>query len=116
MVKIRFEPPIHWEDWCSWLLASWLCISPGVLSFGGEAIPTFAAVLTGFLLICTEIVTLSAFRSWEEWANISLGAWLIAAPWILHVSSRAATNNFIIVGALVLGLAVYELSQSEKQA
>ena len=114
MAKVRFEPPIHWEDWCSWLLAIWLCISPGVLSFGGEAVATSAAVFTGFLLICTEIVTLSTFRSWEEWVNVLLGAWLVVAPWILGVASAAAATNFVIVGALVLGLALYELWQNKK--
>jgi SPW repeat-containing protein len=115
MVQVRFDPPVHWEDWCSWLLALWLCISPGVLSFGGEVVATSAAVFTGFLLICTEIVTLSTFRSWEEWANVLLGAWLIAAPWILGVPSAAATINFTVVGVLVAGLALYELRQNEKK-
>ena len=114
MAKVRFEPPIHWEDWCSWLLAIWLCISPGVLSFGHQAVATSAAVFTGFLLICTEIVTLSTFRAWEEWVNVLLGAWLIAAPSILGVSGTAATN-FTIVGLLLIGLALYELWQIKKQ-
>jgi SPW repeat-containing protein len=115
MAKIRIDLPVHWEDWCSWLLAIWLCISPGVLSFGEEAIATYAAVFTGFLLICTEIVTLSTFRSWEEWINVLLGAWLVAAPWVLGVASMAAKTNFTIVGALVVGLALYELWQNEGQ-
>ena len=115
MAQVRFNPPIHWEDWCSWLLAIWLCISPGVLSFGGDGIATSAAVFTGFLLICTEIVTLSTFRPWEEWLNVVLGAWLIAAPWLLHLPSAAVTTNFTIVGILVAGMALYELSQGKRQ-
>jgi len=115
MAKVRFEPPIHWEDWCSWLLAIWLCISPGVLGFGHEAVATSAAVFTGFLLICTEIVTLSTFRVWEEWVNVLLGAWLIAAPSVLGVSSATAATNFTVVGLLVVGLALYELWQIKKQ-
>ena len=116
MAQIRFDPPVHWEDWCSWLLALWLCISPGVLSFGGDGVATSAAVFTGFLLICTEIVTLSTFRPWEEWFNVLLGAWLIAAPWVLGVSNATVTTNFTVVGALVLGLALYELSQNAKKS
>ena len=115
MAKVRFEPPVHWEDWCSWLLAIWLCISPGVLSFGGDGLATSAAVFTGFLLICTEIVTLSSFRPWEEWANVLLGAWLIIAPWVLHLSGAAVIANFTIVGTLVLALALYEISQTNRQ-
>jgi hypothetical protein len=57
MTRVRLNPPVHWESWCSWLLAIWLCISPGLLKFA-----TYAAVLTGFVLICTEIVTISTFR------------------------------------------------------
>jgi SPW repeat-containing protein len=115
MIQMRFNPPIHWEGWCSWLLAIWLCISPGVLSFGGDGLATSAAVFTGFLLICAEIVTLSTFRPWEEWFNVVIGAWLIAAPWVLNLPSAAVTINFTIVGVLVVGLALYELSKGNQQ-
>jgi hypothetical protein len=88
MSGVRLNPPVHWESWCSWLLAIWLCISPGPLTYGDDQIATYAAVLTGFVLICTEIVTISAFRLWEEWINVLL------APWILHFTSSSATINF----------------------
>jgi hypothetical protein len=109
MAAVRFNPQVHWESWCSWLLAIWLCISPGPLEYGGDQIATYAAVLTRFVLICTEIVTISAFRLWEEWINIFIGCWLIAAPWIFHFTSSSATTNFVIVGLLVAILALYEL-------
>ena len=111
MARVRFNPPIHWQSWCSWLLGIWLCISPGPLKFDGEPTATTAAVLTGFILICLEVVTISAFRLWEEWVNVFLGAWLVAAPWILRLSSMTATINFVIMGLLVAALALYELRQ-----
>jgi hypothetical protein len=55
------------------------------------------------------VVTLSAFRAWEEWLNVLLGAWLIAAPSIADIESSAATVNFTVIGVLVLVLALYEL-------
>jgi SPW repeat-containing protein len=109
MTRMRLNPPVHWESWCSWLLAIWLCISPGPLKYGDDQIATYAAVLTGFVLVCTEIVTISTFRLWEEWINVFIGCWLIAAPWILHFTSSLATINFVIVGVLVAILALYEL-------
>jgi len=116
MASARFNPPIHWEAWCSWLLGIWLCISPGLLQFGNEATATYAAVITGVLLICIEIVTVSAFRLWEEWINVVLGAWLIVAPWFLSFYLNiAATANFVIVGAFVMALALYELLQDEQE-
>jgi SPW repeat len=105
----KFRAPEQWEDWCSWVLGIWLCISPWALFFENEPVATAAAVVTGVLLIAIEGVTLTAFHSWEEWMNVLLGAWLIAAPWTLKISSVPAITNFEIVGLLVLALAVYEL-------
>ena len=109
MAKVRFNPPRQWENWCGWLLAIWLCISPGPLGYGDEHTATYAAVLTGIVLICTEMLTISPFRLWEEWINVFVGGWLIAASWLLHVQSSSARINFVVVGALVVALAVYKL-------
>ena len=67
------------------------------------------AVITGVLVILTEMVTLSVYRAWEEWFNVLLGIWLLAAPWILGITILAAMANFIVVGLLVLMLAIYEI-------
>jgi hypothetical protein len=117
MAKVRFNPPLQWENWCGWLLAIWLCISPGPLGFGDDQTATYAAVLTGIVLIVTEMLTISPFRLWEEWMNVLVGCWLIAAPWLLRVHSSSATINFVIVGTLVAALAVYKLwfGVAEKQ-
>lgn len=109
MPAARFTLPSHWEDWCSWGLGIWLCISPWAMRFDLDTNSTRTAVISGFVIILAEAVTLSAFRAWEEWLNVLLGAWLIAAPWIVGMSGFAVAANFVIVGALVLVLAVYEI-------
>jgi len=108
---MRFTPPRQWEDWCSWGLGIWLCISPWALRFDLEPTATRAAVISGLLIILTELVTLSVFRLSEEWINVVLGVWLILAPWTLGVAGTAAVANFVIVGLLVLALAAYEIWQ-----
>ena len=108
---MRFTLPRQWEDWCSWGLGIWLCISPWALQFDLEPTATRAAVVSGLLIILTELVTLSLFRLSEEWINVVLGVWLVVAPWILAVTGAAAVANFVIVGLLVLVLAVYEIWQ-----
>ena len=113
MPAAQFTPPRQWEDWLSWGLGIWLCISPWALHFDLQPTATRTAVITGFVLILVEAVTLSVFRAWEEWLNIAIGIWLIAAPWVIPVGGAAVTANFIIVGALVLALALYELQQNE---
>ena len=65
--------------------------------------------LAGFLLILSEVVTLSAFRPWEEWVNIALGAWLIVSPFILKAAALTPKADFVLVGLAVVALAFYEL-------
>jgi len=115
MPAAQFTPPRQWEDWLSWALGIWLCISPWTLRFDLDPTATRAAVITGFVLILVEAVTLSVFRAWEEWINVVIGLWLIAAPWVLPITGTAVTANFVIVGALVLALALYELQQGTEQ-
>ena len=105
----KVEPPRHWQDWASWGLALWLLISPWAVDFSFEAPATRDAVIVGALLLALEVVTLSAFRRWEEWANVLIGAWLVLSPFILPVASGGARVNFILVGGVVMVLALYEL-------
>ena len=99
--------PKHWEDWVGFALGVWLFVSPWVLDYGEMAV-TQSAVVVGFLLIVLEFVELSAFRAWEEWVNVLLGAWLIVSPWLLGGAGLPAAT-LIIVGVLVVALALYEI-------
>src|SRR5260221_14458511 len=106
-----FSLPKHWEDWLDLALGGLLCASPWVFQFAdGDMLATQNAFLVGVLLIVTETVVLSAFRPWEGWINVGLGAWLVVSPWVLNVSPVATVAaHFVIVGLLVLGLAFYEI-------
>jgi SPW repeat len=113
MAQSAFSFPKQWEDWTSWLLGLWLLLSPWTLFFDNEPRAMENALAVGALVIIAEIVELSIFRDWEEWINIGLGAWLAISPWALGIASGAARWNFVIVGVLVLGLALYELREMQ---
>ncbi len=104
-----FSLPKQWEDWCSWLLGIWLCISPWALRFDFDSTATRTAVISGLLIIAVESITLSVFRIWEEWINVILGAWLLVCSWILGIGAVSVRANFVIVGVLVAALAIYEI-------
>ena len=104
-----FTPPKQWEDWVNLVLGVWLCASPWVVQFSNVTTATQNAFVVGVLLILTEIVTLSAFRVWEEWVTVVLGAWLVISPWVLGIAALVPTANFVIVGLIVLALALYEI-------
>jgi SPW repeat len=112
-MRAEVSLPKQWEDWASWVLGIWLCLSPWALQFDLDRVPTRNAVIVGFLIILAEVVTLSVFRPWEEWINVVLGAWLVISPWVLGIASTAAKANFIIVGVLVIALALYEMRSVE---
>jgi len=67
------------------------------------------AFLVGELLVIDEIGTLDAFRVWEEWINVAIGAWLIVSPWVLGITAPVPMANFVVVGFLVLVLALYQI-------
>ena len=107
MEAVQFSLPKHWEDWCNWLLGIWLCISPWALRYDLDQTATQTAVISGILIILTELMTLSVFRSWEEWINVALGVWLIICPSILGISASAGRTNFVVVGVLIMALTFY---------
>ena len=115
MAAVEFSLPKQWEDWCTWLLGMWLCISPWALRFDADSAATQAAVISGLLIILTELLTLSVFQSWEEWANVILGAWLIICSWILGISAWAVRTNFAVVGGLIMALALYEVWDARRK-
>jgi hypothetical protein len=116
MAVPQFSIPKQWEDWSTWLLGIWLCISPWTLRFDLEPTATKVAVVTVILIILAGLLTLSVYRAWEEWINAILGAWLIISLWILDISSSTVTINFVVVGLLVLALAFYEIWEAQHQS
>lgn len=116
MATVTFTPPRQWEDWVSWALGFWLLLSPWILGYANESSATGNATLVGFLLILTEVVTLSAFEPWEEWVNIALGCWLVVSGWVLGPVSTAPKINFVVVGLMVIALAAFELWHMQRLA
>jgi hypothetical protein len=109
MANAPLSFPKQWQDWSSWALGIWLLLSPWTLFFEFEPTAMHNALVIGTLIIVAEVVELSIFRDWEEWINVGLGIWLLISPWALGIASSAARLNFVIVGALVVALALYEI-------
>ena len=116
MAEAQFSLPKQWEDWCNWLLGIWLCLSPWLLGFDLEPTATQTAVISGFVIILAELLTLSVYRDWEEWINVILGAWLVMCSWVLGICSSAVAVNFVVVGLLVLALAFHKIWDAIRRA
>jgi len=63
----------------------------------------------GAAVIALSIAGVMAFSDWEEWLKAGLGAWLIAAPWLLGFVHTSAMHVSIAIGIVVSFLSLLEL-------
>lgn len=47
-------------------------------------------------------------KRWQDWVNLSLGAWLFVSPWVLgfDMEAKAAWNSYLLGAAIVIFAAV----------
>ncbi|NTH16455.1 SPW repeat protein [Agrobacterium rhizogenes] len=96
------------QDWASLLLAACLFTSPWIFGFTAELMPSWNAWIVAALLCMFAIAALSVFVEWEEWANLVIGLWLIASPWLLGFAANASamwTN--IVLGVLIVAASLW---------
>jgi hypothetical protein len=94
------------QDWVNVVLAVCVFISPWVIGFTAESVPTWNAWIVGLLLGALSFAAISAFAEWEEWVNLVLGLWLAASPWLLGFTA----NVNVMWTNVVLGLLVAVVS------
>src|SRR5688572_1682997 len=41
-------------------------------------------------------------RRWQDWANLVLGAWVFASPWVLNYAGTAALNAYVMGAGIVV--------------
>lgn len=99
----------RWQDWLNLLLGAWLFASPWVLKYADEGSPAARnAWLLGPAIIVVAALAIYLPRAWEEVVNFVLGAWGIAAPWVLGFAAhQEAMTNTVVVGAVVAVLALW---------
>ncbi len=65
--------------------------------------------ISAVAILAISLAAIVAYASWEEWANLAFGIWLIASPWILGFAHFRAMHFAVGIGALVAFMAVLEL-------
>lgn len=93
---------IPWNLGLSALLGGWLMFAPSVFRTTGAAADSDH--LVGALIVTFAVIAWAEVSRATRWLNISLGAWLIAAPWLLSGGNTAALWNNVVVGAAVIVL------------
>jgi hypothetical protein len=74
---------------------------------GGTAVVDLRA--SGAAIALLSLVAMFAYASWQEWANLLLGIWLIVSPWLLGFAHTSAMHYSIGVGLAVAFFSALEL-------
>ena len=100
----------QWPDWTNMALGLWLTVAPFSMQHAETDSAGWNAYVIGLLIAIISIGALSSFQIWKEWANSTLGFWLIISPWILGFNSDlAASWNHAIVGLLVVVFSSWQI-------
>jgi uncharacterized membrane protein len=120
-----------WTHFVNLVLGLWLVTSPFALGYLGEHAPdpgvlrvmterdlpsfemrnwlmTWSDVASGGLIILFSLLSLSPKRRfpWAQWANATVGFWLLMAPLVFWTPLPSAYLNDTLVGALVISFSV----------
>jgi SPW repeat len=102
----------HWEDWFSVGAGVLIMISPWVAGGTNSDTVVTNAFMIGLGVVAVAILELTELDRWEEWLEMLLGLWLIAAPWILGYSDISSlTAMHVALGVFVALLACLTLWQ-----
>lgn len=99
----------RWQDWLNMLLGAWLFASPWLLKYAND-LPraAWSAWISGAAIVLFAAIALYIPQAVEEIANVLLGVWVAASPWVLEfAANRNITTNALLVGVFVALLAIW---------
>jgi hypothetical protein len=86
-----------------------LFVSPWLLGFSGET-AGLNAWISGAVLVAISMTGIRHFSEWEEWVDLAVGAWILAAPWTLNFPAGSTQVKIhVLAGGIVVILAAVEL-------
>ncbi len=90
---------------------AWLFFSPFYLGYDSTTgIAAANSYIIGTLVAVFAVCSLANPENWEERVNITLGVWLVIAPFVLQFRANdIAMANEIVLGILIAGDALWAL-------
>jgi SPW repeat len=101
-----------WEDWLSMLVGVLIGFSPWLAEQQGDQAVMWNAILVGALVLVLAQLEYVSLQRWQELAEIILGLWLIASPFIFGYAEAGPLQYWhFVFGAIIVLLATWELWQ-----
>jgi hypothetical protein len=101
-----------WQDWLGAGLGLLIALTPNFVSEAVDKGVQLNTILVGFLVLLVALVERVRLHHWEEVAEIVLGAWVIALPFIYGYAGTGVLRYWhFTLGGIVVLLALHELWQ-----
>jgi hypothetical protein len=106
----KLAPAMVWGVTAPWnllltaALGLWLMAAPAV--FGSRGGAADSDHLVGALVVTVAVIALAEVGRPVRFANVLLGAWTVASPWLLGGASMGAAWNDVAVGTAVVRLSL----------
>jgi hypothetical protein len=95
---------VPWNLLLSAALGIWLMFSPSAMGTTGAAADN--AHLVGALIVTWSVMAFGEIARPVRFLNVALGAWLIAAPWLLAGDTLVSRWNDVSIGVAVIVLSL----------
>jgi len=106
----RSNASTNWASWVNVVLGVWLIIAPWVVGYAFNATALWNSVIMGILVLIASFAAAGSASPTPSWWNAVFGIWLIISPFVLGLGTGTGLVNFIVVGAIVGLLALYDAS------
>jgi hypothetical protein len=93
-------PSVPWNLAASTVIGVWLMMSPAL--FGTTGAAADSEHLVGALVVTCAVIAMGEVARSVRWVNLLLGAWTVAAPWLLAGDAPAAEWNALVSGVLLV--------------
>jgi SPW repeat len=98
------------HDWANLMLGLGLFASPWVYGYSATTSAAVTAWANGAIIMLVAALALWRFAEWEEWVEMALGAWTMAAPFAIGFKAGdLALQAFEIVGVLLVASSIWKL-------
>jgi hypothetical protein len=101
----------HWLGPCNAILAIWVVLLPIIFHFTHVRLAAGNSVAVGLVLAAAAFGALPLSRGWVELAELLIGLWFVASPWVLGFNgSIGARTASLVTGSVILGLSIWTLA------
>ncbi|GAB4387710.1 SPW repeat protein [Albidovulum sp.] len=113
MTDFRKDFNKTWADGINLVLGLFLFVAAWIFGYAGITAALWNGLIVGAVITGLAVAALMAWKDWEEWLGVLLGAWMVVSPWVLGFASFTAAADHAMaatVVALIVGIAVLAFS------